>query len=81
MKKREEEDELQAEYHLEDLGPRERGKHFAAYQQGTNLVLLEPKVAAAFPTAEAVNRALLSLIEQAGTIGKQKQVRGSAKAR
>ena len=35
-----------------------RGKYAKRYAQGTNVVLLEPDVAAAFPTAEAVNRAL-----------------------
>jgi len=33
-----------------------RGKYVARYREGANLVLLEPDVAAAFPTpAEAVN--------------------------
>jgi hypothetical protein len=35
-----------------------RGKYAASYQEGTNLVLLDPEVAAAFPNAEAVNDAL-----------------------
>jgi hypothetical protein len=35
-----------------------RGKYAKRYAQGTNVVLLEPDVAAAFPSAEAVNRAL-----------------------
>jgi hypothetical protein len=35
-----------------------RGKYAKRYAEGTNVVLLEPDVAAAFPTAEAVNRAL-----------------------
>ncbi|OYV75686.1 MAG: hypothetical protein B7Z74_00985 [Deltaproteobacteria bacterium 21-66-5] len=33
------------------------------YRSGTNLALLEPDVRAAFPTAEAVNQALQSLIK------------------
>ena len=35
-----------------------RGKYAARYRTGTNLVLLEPDVAAAFPDAETVNAAL-----------------------
>lgn len=35
------------------------------YRKGTNLVLLSPDVAKAFPTEEAVNEALRSLIELA----------------
>ncbi|MEK6814069.1 MAG: hypothetical protein AABY65_04990 [Nitrospirota bacterium] len=62
-------DELRPEYRREALGKGVRGKHFKAYRAGTNLVLLEPKVAAAFPTARAVNRALSSLIEVAEHAG------------
>ncbi len=35
-----------------------RGKYAARYRAGTNLVLLDPEVAEAFPTDAAVNRAL-----------------------
>jgi hypothetical protein len=38
-----------------------RGKYFERFQQGGNLVLLDPDVSAAFPTSEAVNQALRSL--------------------
>ena len=48
-------DQMRAEY---DLRGGERGKFFAEYQKGTNVVLLEPDVAKAFRTSEAVNRAL-----------------------
>ena len=58
-------DELRPEYKREDLGPGVRGKYYQAYQEGTNLVLLSPEVAAAFPTEQAVNDALRSLIELA----------------
>ncbi len=74
MKTAEIEDDLKAEYGLEDLGPIERGKHFAAYQQGTNLVLLRPEVAAAFPTAEAVNEALLGLMALARKLDPPKSI-------
>jgi len=58
-------DELRPEYRREDLGRGVRGKYLKAYQTGTNLVLLKPEVAAAFPTERAVNDALSSLIEVA----------------
>lgn len=58
-------DELRREYRREDLGKGIRGKYLKAYQAGTNLVLLRPEVAAAFPTEKAVNDALSSLIEVA----------------
>ena len=35
-------DELRPEYRREDLGNGVRGKYFAAYQKGSNLVLLIP---------------------------------------
>ncbi|MDP2681334.1 MAG: hypothetical protein Q8P28_00800 [Deltaproteobacteria bacterium] len=55
-------EELRPEYRREDLGTGVRGKYFEAYRKGTNLVLLSPDVAKAFPTEEAVNDALRSLI-------------------
>ncbi len=56
-------DELRPEYRREDLGAGVRGKHLEAYRAGTNLVLLSPDVAKVFPTQEAVNDALRSLID------------------
>lgn len=47
--------ELRPEY---DFSEGERGKYAARFQEGTNVVVLEPDVAAAFPTSEAVNAAL-----------------------
>lgn len=38
-----------------------RGKYARRYAQGTNLVLLEPDVAKAFPSAAAVNESLRAL--------------------
>ena len=55
-------DELHPEYKREDLGQGVRGKHYQEYQKGTNLVLLSPDVAAAFPTEEDVNEALRALM-------------------
>jgi hypothetical protein len=58
-------DELRKEYRREDLGPGVRGKYYREYMKGTNLVLLRPEVAQAFPTSDAVNEALQSLIDVA----------------
>ena len=58
-------DDLRPEYRREDLGPGVRGKYLKSYRSGTNLVLLSPDVAKAFPTEESVNKALRSLIEVA----------------
>ena len=52
-------DELRPEYDLPTLlKDGVRGKYAAALARGTNLVLLAPDVARAFPTEEAVNEAL-----------------------
>lgn len=63
--KRAKQEELCPEYRRENLGRGVRGKYLKAYRAGTNLVLLKPEVAAAFPTERAVNDALSSLIEVA----------------
>jgi len=55
-------DAMRAEYHRQDLGVGVRGKHFEAFQAGSNLVLLAPDVAEVFTTPESVNDALRSLI-------------------
>jgi len=50
-----------------DFSGRVRGKYAQAYREGTNLVLLDPDVAEAFPDAVAVNQALRLLVrEQVG---------------
>ncbi len=56
-------DTLRSEYRREDLGRGVRGKYSKQYMKGTNLVLLSPDVAKAFPTPAAVNDALRSLVE------------------
>jgi hypothetical protein len=55
-------DEIRTEYRREDLGKGVRGKYFARYSKGTNVVLLNDKVAKAFPNSEAVNEALMGLL-------------------
>ena len=67
-------DELRTEYSREELGTAVRGKYIKAYRKGTNLVLLSPDVASAFPTEEAVNDALRSLLQLA-----RKTLRGTHK--
>ena len=55
-------DDLRPEYRRGDLGPGVRDKYLESYRSGTNLVLLHPDVAKAFPTDEAVNDALRSFM-------------------
>jgi len=56
-------DELRPEYKRSDLGKIERGKYAARLEAETNIVLLEPEIAQAFPNDKAVNSALRSLLE------------------
>lgn len=60
MKKKSElNDELRPEYDMKSLlKGAVRGKYAKRYRAGTNLVLLEPEVAKAFPNEKAVNEAL-----------------------
>lgn len=60
-------DTLRREYDRSDLGTGVRGKHFESYAKGTNLALLDPDIRAAFPTDQAVNEALRSLMPEASS--------------
>ncbi|MGB5960494.1 MAG: hypothetical protein WBG73_07555 [Coleofasciculaceae cyanobacterium] len=57
------EDELRPEYNFAQMEGGVRGKYVERYRTGTNLVLLDPDVAQAFPNAQAVNDALRLLIQ------------------
>ncbi len=56
-------EEMRKEYRREDLGKGIRGKYFDEYKKGTNLILLSPDVAAAFPDDASVNEALRTLMK------------------
>ena len=56
-------DELRPEYKLSDFKKLERGKYYQRVKQSSNVVVLDPEVAAVFPNSEAVNQALHSLME------------------
>ena len=55
-------DEMRAEYKRSDFTSLERGKFHKEASKGTAVALLDPVVAKAFPTSEAVNEALLGLL-------------------
>ena len=58
-------DDRRPEYDLARLKGGVRGKYYKQATAGTNLVLLEPDVARAFPDSSSVNRALRLLQEVA----------------
>ena len=46
----------------EQLGKGVRGKHLKHFLHGSNVVVLQPEILKAFPTSEAVNKALASML-------------------
>lgn len=70
-------DEIRPEYKREDLGKGVRGKYYGRFSKGTNLVLLDARVAKAFPTAEAVNEALFGLLTLANKTARPRSRPGS----
>lgn len=56
------EDELLPEYNFAQMQEVVRGKYVERYRTETNLVLLDPDVAQAFPNAQAVNDELSEII-------------------
>ena len=62
--KQPEKDELRAEYKRSDFpGGLVRGKYAKRIKESSNIIVLKPEVAQAFPNEEAVNNTLLSLID------------------
>jgi hypothetical protein len=57
------EDELRPEYDFAKMQGGVRGKYVQRYRSGTNLVLLDPDIAKAFPTDISVNEALRLLLQ------------------
>jgi hypothetical protein len=75
-------DELRPEYDLKSLKGVVRGKYYQRAMAGTNLVLLEPDVARAFPDSNSVNRALRLLRDVAmkSAVRARKATNGRRKA-
>jgi hypothetical protein len=55
-------DELRPEYDFATMRGGVRGKYVDRIRKGTNIVLIEPAVAAAFPSELAVNEALKGVL-------------------
>ena len=70
MKKTEKqsEGEMKAEYDFKSTKGGVRGKYVKQYRAGTNLILLDPVLAKAFPTEAAVNEALLAVLNMMKTV-------------
>ena len=66
-------DDLRDEYDFSTLPGGVRGKYYERAKEGTNLVLLDPDVASAFPTSQAVNEALRTLLRVAASEAKSEE--------
>lgn len=67
MKKKTDElsDEMRPEYDFSKLKFAGRGIYAERYRSGTNIVLLDPDIRAAFPDDESVNEALRVIVKAA----------------
>lgn len=64
-------DELRPEYKLEDFPELKRGKYYRRIKAKSNVVILDPDVAAVFPNSAAVNNALRSLMDLAKKVARR----------
>ena len=60
--------DMRPEYDFSSMNRGVRGKYAARYRAGTNLVLLDPELAQAFPTDAAVNHALRAVLDMANEV-------------
>ena len=72
-------DEMRAEYKRSDFPKLERGKDYKEIIARSNVVLLEPMIAKAFPTSKAVKEALAGLL--ASTAKKPRATRRPVRTR
>jgi len=61
-------DDIRPEYDFASMKGGIRGKYARRYRAGTNLILLDPELAGAFPTDAAVNRALRAVLKMTETV-------------
>jgi uncharacterized DUF497 family protein len=60
--------DVRPEYDFASMKGGIRGKYYEQYRRGTNVVLLEPDVAKAFPTEDAVNQALRGILSTTSVV-------------
>ena len=70
--------EMRREYDFASMKGGVRGKYIRRLRSGSNLVLLEPDVAEAFPTDAAVNQALRAALNMASVVSKSRRLPNKA---
>ena len=61
-------EDMRPEYDFASMKGGVRGKYVSRFRAGTNLVLLDPRLAEAFPTDAAVNQALRAVLSMAKVV-------------
>jgi hypothetical protein len=61
-------DDMRSEYDFASMKGGVRGKYVERVREGTNIVLIEPEMAEAFPTEQAVNEALKGVLRTAQAV-------------
>jgi hypothetical protein len=69
---------MRPEYDFESMKGGVRGKYVTRYRSGTNLVLLDPEVAEAFPTDAAVNETLRAVLNMTNVVRRVKELPNKA---
>jgi hypothetical protein len=64
--------ELLPEYDFSSMKGGVRGKYAARLKKGSNLILLEPDVASAFPTEAAANEALRAVLKASRVVKRRR---------
>ena len=62
------EDEMRPEYDFASMSGGVRGKYVERLRRESNVVVLDPEVAEAFPTGDAVNAALRGMLDTARAV-------------
>src|SRR5438046_4662502 len=61
-------DDMRREYDFASMPGGVRGKYLERLRRESNIVVLEPEIAQAFPTGEAVNAALRGILDTARAV-------------
>jgi len=67
-------DEMRREYDFGSMKGGVRGKYHRRFKKGVNVALLEPDLAKAFPTDEAVNEALRTVLRAAKALRRPRRL-------
>lgn len=70
--------DMRPEYDFASMTGGVRGKYVRRLRSGSNLVLLEPDMAEAFPSDAAVNEALRAALNVASVVSKSKRLPNNA---